>query len=84
MSLVDKIKSKSRDEWNALLKERLLWLRIYAQENGEKVFVLGLVLGMFVVFLFKIFVFTVALVALVYLIVMAIADSGTDGRGQAS
>ena len=67
-------RSRSREEWHELVRERFINARIFAQENGEKVFLVGLLLGVIVVLFYKVFILAAALVALSYLLIIVSTD----------
>lgn len=69
-----RIRIRTRKEWQTFFSEKLVGVRIFAQENGEKVFILGLLAGVGIVLFFKLFAFVFAIVALAYFVVMAVAE----------
>jgi hypothetical protein len=73
--LVAAIRRRRRSEWQQLCRARLVEFRIYAQENGEKVFILGLLLGVCTVLFYKPVIVIISLIALAYLIIMAVSDN---------
>lgn len=70
----NKIRARTRREWQAFFNEKLVVLRIFAQENGEKVFILGVVAGIAIVLFFKVVALLIALVLLAYFVVLAVAE----------
>lgn len=72
---VQAIRRRSREEWRDFFRERIMHIRIYIQENGEKAAILALLLGIFSVLFFKLFILGVCLLALWVLIVTVISES---------
>ncbi len=58
--VVEEIRKRSREEWLKLLQSRFVNARIWIQENGEAAFVVGLVLGLAIVFFHKFLIFLLA------------------------
>lgn len=52
---IDEIRKKSREEWETLAQDKVRDVRIWVQENGEKAFAGGLIVGMFFILFFKLF-----------------------------
>lgn len=67
-------RSRTQAEWNELVHGKLVELRTFVRENGEKAAGLGFVLGILIVLFIKPFIVLVAMVALVYLTILALAD----------
>ena len=67
-------RSRTQAEWNDLAYGQLVALRTFVRENGEKAAGIGFVLGILIVLFIKPFIVLVALAALVYLSILAIAD----------
>lgn len=67
-------RTRTQAEWNELAYSKLVEVRTYVRENGEKAAVIGFALGILIVLFIKPFILLVALSALVYLIILAIAD----------
>lgn len=62
--IIDRIRQKTRDEWQNLAREFYINLRIWIQENGEKAFFVGVFLGILILAFFKLFLTLVLLAAL--------------------
>lgn len=45
MNIIEKIRSRTREEYEALARERLTLLRIWLQEHGELALLIGLIAG---------------------------------------
>ena len=67
--------SRSGDEWKEYFISRLGAVRAYAQGNGEKAAGIGFLLGIFLVFFFKIFVVSVVIATLAVITIIIWADS---------
>jgi hypothetical protein len=68
-------RSRSAEGWKALAREKFEDLRVAVQENGEKSAVVAFVVGVLVVFFFKLFLILVALAALSFLTILWLAES---------
>jgi hypothetical protein len=79
MNLRELIRSRDQAEWRAAFNEWITNTRIFVQENGEKALILGFLLGIFIVMLFKLFIFVACFAALGYLLVMVIAEPPNKG-----
>ena len=67
-------RSRTQAEWNELAYGKLVELRTFVRENGEKAAAIGFALGILIVLFIKPFIVLTALAALVYLTILAIAD----------
>lgn len=61
-------------QWWGLVFDGVEKIRLLIRENGEKAAVFGFVFGMALIMLFKVFVVLAALVALVFLSLVAISE----------
>lgn len=72
------IRSKSREEWLQLIRERWNNLRIWIQEHGELAAVAGFLLGIVIVLFFKVVVFVAVVVFIFLSLGWNIARSGSQ------
>lgn len=49
MPIIDKIRSRSREEWQSLGKGQITTSRSWAKRNGEKALIVGILLGVAVI-----------------------------------
>lgn len=73
MNLIEKIRTRSREEYQDLAREQLTQLRIWLQEHGELALLIGLVGGIVVVEAFQLITFLVMAAAIVGLGIWLIA-----------
>lgn len=74
MSIVDRIRQRSRSQWQAYFKERLDKISSFVLERGERGFIVGLIGGIIIVLMFKLVVCIVAAVLLAYFLILAISE----------
>ena len=67
-------RSRTQAEWNELVFGKLVEVRTYVRENGEKAAGIGFILGILIVLFIKPFILLLAFSALIYLIIIALAD----------
>ena len=67
--------SRSSDEWKDYFSGKLLRVREFAQANGEKAAAAGFLLGIAIVFFFKLFVVSAVIFGLVVLTIIIASDS---------
>ncbi|MBX7137420.1 MAG: hypothetical protein K1X83_05500 [Oligoflexia bacterium] len=78
------IRSKSREEWEALARERWTNARIWTQENGELALVFGLLAGIFFVLALKLVVMLLVIAGLAAFGVWLYALPDGQKRGPSS
>ena len=78
LKIVEDIRKKSRAEWQEFFSARIERFRTFAQENGEKVFLLGLVAGVLFILFFKVFLFLTVVTGVGILTIFVIADSNQN------
>lgn len=76
--ILDLIRAKSRKEWSELVRERIVLIRIWLQENGEIAALCGFVAGIIIILFFKLFIFLTVFGGLVAYTVFQLA--GDDDR----
>ncbi len=70
--------ARSSDEWKGYFSGKLARVREFAQSNGEKAAAVGFLLGIAIVFFFKLFVVSAVVVGLVVLTIIIASDSRPD------
>ncbi|RMG44404.1 MAG: hypothetical protein D6719_01940 [Candidatus Dadabacteria bacterium] len=78
MNPIETIKTRTKEEWQNLLKSGWTDFRIWVQENGEMAAVLGLIGGVLLVLAFKLIAAICALSVLAAFIIWQIAPSEKD------
>ena len=58
---LETLKKKTRSEWRATVREQVMQVRIWIQENAEKGFLTALLLGLVIALAFR-FVLTVSII----------------------
>jgi hypothetical protein len=79
--LIEKIRSRSREQWQAHYRERWTDLRIWIQEHGEQAAIVALVLGILFVLFFRLFIAIIMLALLAGYIVWHIAEPESRRSG---
>ena len=79
--IVDKIRSRSREEWSELVKSKWIDLRIFVQENGELGFIAAFVLGIVFILFFKLVITVLILCFLAGFLVWNIAEPRKEQPG---
>ena len=74
LNQVDYIRSKSRDEWTKLVRDKWINLRIWIQENGELGFLVAFSCGILFVIFFKFLFGLLVLLALLGFLAWSIAE----------
>jgi hypothetical protein len=69
------IRSKTKDEWQAFFLAKVVCVRTYIQEHGEKAAIAGFIAGILLILFYKLFVLILTLAVLGYLIIITLADS---------
>jgi hypothetical protein len=69
-------RSRTPEEWKLLAYQKVDESRVWVREHGEGAALGAFGLGIFIVIFFKLFVVILALVALAYLTIIAISESG--------
>ncbi len=80
--LIVAIRTRSREEWVRLLREKWMNVRIWVQEHSEWAAVICVVLGAFIVLAFSLVIWIVVLGAIVGFVVWSIALP--QGQGKAA
>jgi len=70
--------SHSAEEWKSFFGGKISAVRSFAQDNGEKAAAFGFLLGILIVFFFKLFVISAVVVSLIILTIIIAADSRPD------
>lgn len=74
-SVITRIKARKSSEWNNLVRERVLEARDFIKERGEAAAVIGFMIGVSFILLFRLWLILIALAIIAYAIVLIIADS---------
>jgi hypothetical protein len=75
-TLAEIVRSRTRRGWVEFGRQKLLTLRNWIQDHGERAAILACVLGMLLVIFFKLFVFFVALAVIIAYLVWYFAPVG--------
>ncbi len=70
--------SRSGDEWKSYFGGKIQSVRAFAQDQGEKAAALGFLLGILMVFFFKLIVISLVVIGLLVLTIIIAADSRPD------
>jgi hypothetical protein len=73
LQISQKIKSRTQAQWKQLFAAQYQQARGFIRENGEVAALIGFVLGVALVFFFKLFFFAALLLALAYLLILVSA-----------
>ncbi len=73
MDILEKIRTKSREQWVELAKGYVDDVRIWIEDNGIKASALALVVGMVFILFFKLFATLIVLAALVGFFIWSVA-----------
>ncbi len=73
MDIIGTIRQRSREQYVALVREKLIATRIWLQENGEKALMLGLLAGVVIVTLFVVVFYVIVIAAIIAATIWAIA-----------
>jgi predicted PurR-regulated permease PerM len=88
MKIVDNFtswaKSRTRTGWKALVRDSYTEMRIWLQENGEKAFVIGLMVGFALIVFFKLFAFLFALGIILGVLVWELATDSHECESEQS
>jgi hypothetical protein len=76
--IIDAIRSKRRDEWQALFQQKLSDLREYARAHGERAALGAFGFGMFVVVFYKVALLIACLAVLAYQLILILSDTPKD------
>lgn len=74
-SVISKIKARKSSEWNNLVREKVLETRELIREQGEVAAVVGFIIGVSFILLFKLWLILIGLAIISYAIILVIADS---------
>lgn len=72
--IVDRIRSKSRQEWREYFAAQVGRLREWMQSNGEKAAIMGFLLGVFIIVFYKLALVVGCLAIVGYQLVLIIAE----------
>lgn len=84
LKIVEMIRSRSREEWIKLLRDRWLDLRIFVQENGELGFIAAFISGILFIIFFKLLISLLILLALTFFLIWNIAEPTVHNNTQES
>jgi hypothetical protein len=73
------IRAKTQSQWKAFFRAQIDAIRAFAQTQGEKAAFGGFLVGIFIVLFYKLFIFIVTILTLVYLIIITAADDDRSG-----
>ena len=76
---IDFVRSRSREEWSSLPQSAWHRFRNWAREHGEQAGVLGLLAGVLIVMLFKLFMFLLVVAGLASFIIWELSVPEAEG-----
>lgn len=85
-NILERIRSRSREQWQTWAKDNWTDLRIWIQENGELSALIGLLLGIFIVLAFRLIITLTVLALLLVFAAWCYAkpDSALSATGRTS